>query len=141
MAEYLLAGAKMLAELCPNCSAPLFEVNGKKLCVVCAQNPSPSPAPDAGRKPASVPENVRVIVREPAAGALETSQAPTVLGLLPKYAQPQTETPVSGDIPAMLDALILGFCRRAEAEPDPARCLTYMECIRTAAESRVILRR
>ena len=145
MAEYLLSGAKMLAEICPNCNAPLFEVNGKKLCVVCAdaaaRAQTPSPAPASGHKPASVPENIRVIVREPTTGAPETSQAPTVLGILPKYAQPQKDIPVSDDISAMLDALILGFCRRAEAEPDPARCLTYLECIRTAAESRVILRR
>ena len=145
MAEYLLSGAKMLAEICPNCNAPLFEVNGKKLCVVCADAAAlaqtPSPAPASGHKPSSIPENVRVIVQESTSQTLETSQAPTVLGLVPKYAQPQNEIPVSDDIPAMLDALILGFCRRAEAEPDPARCLTYMECIRTAAESRVILRR
>lgn len=127
MAEYLLSGAKMLAEICPACNAPLFEVHGKKLCVVCAENAptqpaAPAPAAAPGPKPAPVPENVRVI--------------------MPQYARPQsTDAPVPDDIPAVLDTLILRFARRAEEEPDPARCLTYMECIRTAAESRVILRR
>lgn len=124
MAEYLLGGAKMLADLCPDCGAPMFEVKGKRMCVVCAaaapQTGVPKVVAADGFVP--VPENVRVIT--------------------PKYAKEQsTPVPVSGDIPARLDALILQFCTRAETEPDPARCLSYMECIRTAAEARTMLNR
>ena len=104
MAEYLLGGAKMLAELCPQCGAPMFEVKGKRMCVVCA---------DA-----------------------QNTQTPVVTA-----AVPAKSVPVAGDIPAKLDALILQFCVRAENEPDPSRCLSYMECIRTAAEARVMLNR
>lgn len=126
MAEYLLGGAKMLADLCPKCGAPMFEVKGNRMCVVCAekaatpQTETPNVVPANGAE--SLPEKVRVIT--------------------PKYAKPQsTPTPVSSDIPARLDALILQFCARAENEPDPARCLSYMECIRTAAEARTMLNR
>lgn len=128
MAEYLLGGAKMLAEVCPVCSAPLFEVNGKKLCVVCSEAAKKTQtSPDQKttspqKKPESTLENIRVI--------------------MPKYTETKSsEIPVAEEIPNVLDTLILQFAHRAESEPDPARCLTYMECIRTAAESRVILRR
>lgn len=126
MAEYLLGGAKMLAELCPKCRAPMFEVKGKRMCVVCAEAPAAPqtevPKIVAADDSASLPETVRVIT--------------------PKYAKAQsTPAPVSSDIPARLDALILQFCARAETEPDPTRCLSYMECIRTAAEARTMLNR
>ncbi len=49
MAEYLLKGGKMLEKTCKTCGCPLFEVKGKTLCVVCAEN-----APVAeGAKPAA----------------------------------------------------------------------------------------
>lgn len=125
MAEYLLSGAKMLAELCPKCGAPLFEVKGKRMCVVCSNacsTPQAEPAVIAADGSAKLPETLRVIT--------------------PKYAKDQTPAvPVSGDIPARLDALILQFCARVEGEPDPMRCLSYMECIRTAAEARTMLNR
>src|SRR5665647_2649803 len=49
MAEYLLKGGKMLEKSCKTCGCPLFEVKGKTLCVVCAENevvkkPGPSTA-------------------------------------------------------------------------------------------------
>ena len=44
MAESLLKGGKMLEKSCKTCGCPLFEVKGKTLCVVCAEN---GPAKDA----------------------------------------------------------------------------------------------
>src|SRR5512136_1937037 len=38
MAEYLLKGGKMLEKSCKTCGCPLFEVKGKTMCVVCAEN-------------------------------------------------------------------------------------------------------
>lgn len=38
MAEYLLKGGKMLEKSCKTCGCPLFEVKGKTVCVVCAEN-------------------------------------------------------------------------------------------------------
>ncbi|MDR3102533.1 MAG: hypothetical protein LBU24_04875 [Methanocalculaceae archaeon] len=134
MAEYLLGGAKMLAELCPTCRAPMFEVQGKHMCVVCAERPSG--ASTASSASASPVEKV-VVAADGKNGLPDTLQVIT-----PKYAAARmTTVPVSGEIHARFDALILQFCARAENEPDPARCLSYMECIRTAAEARTILNR
>jgi UPF0148 protein len=50
MAEYLLKGGKMLEKSCKTCGCPLFEVKGKTLCVVCAENgpaTNAAPAPHA----------------------------------------------------------------------------------------------
>lgn len=116
MAECLLTGGKMLADICPACSAPLFEINGKRTCVICDGKEQKEPVKNVN------PENIAVI--------------------MPKYAAPQTEgTAAPEELTASLDSLILQFCKRAETEPDPARCLTYMECIRMASETRTILRR
>jgi UPF0148 protein len=126
MAEYLLGGAKMLADLCPKCRAPMFEVSGRRVCVICSEVAEASqtevPKVTVVDGVTSLPEKVQVI--------------------MPKYAKEQSvPTPVPGNIIPRLDALILQFCTRAEAEPEPARCRTYMKCIRTAAEARMMLNR
>ncbi len=118
MAEHLLTGGKMLSESCPKCGAPLFSIKGVKQCVVCAENTKEE---TASPKPETVPsakeESVRVIV--------------------PAYAKEESlpSTPLGEEI----DALIHEFIRRAHAEPDASRCLSYMECIRTAAEAKTML--
>ena len=119
MAEYLLNGGKMLSESCKICGAPLFEVKGHKTCVVCAEN-----EPAAAEKTAepAAESNIRVIVPEYAKAAAE---APA----------PQT------DLANELDAIIYEFCRRTHTETDTAKCLTLMECIRTAAEAKMMLNR
>jgi UPF0148 protein len=126
MAEYLLSGAKMLADLCSKCGAPMFEVNGKRTCVICAETSTllrtEIPRAVVADGMASVPERVRVIT--------------------PEYAKERNaSTLIPGDVISQLDALILRFCARVEIEPDPTRCLSYMECIRMAAETRTILNR
>ena len=116
MTEYLLNGAKMLSELCPKCEAPLFDVKGKKMCVVCANTPNE----DTAQKKSA--ENIQMIV--------------------PKYAAAdQTPSPAPENILAGLDELILKLCTRAAAETEPERCRTLIECIRTAAEAKTILSR
>jgi UPF0148 protein len=116
MTGYLLNGGKMLSEICPKCGAPLFEVKGKKMCVVC-QNTA-----DEELVQQKNPENLRVIV--------------------PKYAEAEhVPSPAAGSITTELDALILELCSRAKSETEPDRCLTIIECIRTAAESKTILSR
>lgn len=114
MAEYLLNGAKMLSELCPKCGAPMFEVKGKKMCVVCKDTEKETSAPKTDA------ENIRVIV--------------------PKYAQEQTAQ-TQNKLTDELDSLILEFCRRAREEKEPSECRKLMECIRTAAEAKIILSR
>ena len=124
MAEYLLTGNKMLSETCKTCGAPLFEVKGKKYCVVCAEMETEAKTAASAQKSTPAPENIRVIVPEYAKEAAAGSAAaePTELG-------------------ATLDALIAEFCRRAAAETDAGVCLKLMECVRTAAEAKMMLNR
>lgn len=126
MAQHLLTGGKMLSELCPVCGAPLFDIKGVKKCVVCEETKKEQPAKTAPQTPAAVsvssaetPENLRVII--------------------PKYARDEKES--SNSLTEEMDTLIYSFSARAKGEPDPARCLTLMECIRTAAEAKTILAR
>jgi UPF0148 protein len=55
MAEYLLKGGKMLEKSCKTCGCPLFEVKGKTLCVVCAENETPVKGAKKAAAPAAVP--------------------------------------------------------------------------------------
>ncbi|HJJ39360.1 MAG TPA: hypothetical protein O0X42_04395, partial [Methanocorpusculum sp.] len=43
MAVHLLNGGKMLNQMCPECGAPLFEIKGRKTCVVCAETNKTEP--------------------------------------------------------------------------------------------------
>ncbi|NMB78274.1 MAG: hypothetical protein GYA23_04190 [Methanomicrobiales archaeon] len=51
MAEYLLKGGKMLEKSCKTCGCPLFEVKGKTMCVVCAENAIANQAAPAASSP------------------------------------------------------------------------------------------
>ena len=55
MAEYLLKGGKMLEKTCKTCGCPLFEVKGKTLCVVCAENVITQKAAPAAARTAQQP--------------------------------------------------------------------------------------
>src|SRR5512136_1141683 len=56
MAEYLLKGGKMLEKTCKTCGCPLFEVKGRTLCVVCAENEPANDTKNAkGAKKPAVP--------------------------------------------------------------------------------------
>lgn len=116
MTGYLLNGGKMLSEICPKCGAPLFEVKGEKMCVVCENTEKKETVTQ------KVPENLRVIV--------------------PKYAEAESApSSAMNNITTELDSLILELCSRARNENEPDRCLTIMECIRTAAEAKTMLSR
>ena len=51
MAEALLKGGKMLEKSCRTCGCPLFEVKGKTLCVVCAEDESELKAAGPAKAP------------------------------------------------------------------------------------------
>jgi len=117
MAEHLLTGGKMLSEACPKCGAPYFEIHGVKQCVVCAEAAKEEKAASPEKAAEPKAEEVRVI--------------------MPAYAKEELlpATPIGEEI----DSLIHEFIQRARSEPDASRCLTYMECIRTAAEAKTML--
>lgn len=59
MAEYLLKGGKMLEKTCKTCGCPLFEVKGKTLCVVCAENAIATSGKPVAATTAPAPEGAR----------------------------------------------------------------------------------
>ena len=140
MAVHLLNGGKMLSEMCPECGAPLFEKDGRKLCVVCAErqteetdagNKAGKTAVPAGKNAAG--ENAPVIRAE----AVHKEDADRITVITPSYAKGEQSGFASPD----LDDLIASLTARAKEETDPERCLTLIECIRTAAEAKTILAR
>jgi len=144
MADYLLTGAKMLSQTCETCKAPLFEVNGKKFCVVCAENKT------AAEKTSTVPDTIPNTISNPVSNPIPASSPKTVpvpeniRVIVPEYAK----EPITGEtneprteLAAALDTLIAEFCERAHKENDAGVCLKLMECIRTAAEAKMMLNR
>ncbi len=121
MAVYLLNGGKMLSEICPKCSAPLFEVKGCKTCVVCEERAKEEKEPDT--KPTVKSEAV----------------CPDVKSIV--QIQPAYTAKSAGTATPELDNLIASLIRRAQEEKDPVKCLTLLECLRTAAEAKTILAR
>ena len=127
MAVYLLNGGKMLSEMCPKCGAPLFETDGRKTCVVCAEREKEEAEDKCGAAKAGALK----------AEAVHAEDAPRIAAMTPSYAKrPAAECEVPD-----IDELISILTARAKEETDPARCLTLIECIRTAAEAKTILTR
>lgn len=126
MAEYLLKGAKMLAKTCPACHAPIFEFKGQQFCVVCAESEKEPALADPEMPVDPIPAN-------------------TMPADLPMQVLPATNGDVgihryqkSTDIPSCVDPIsdtMVLLCRRIADEPDPARCLLYMQAIREGALS------
>lgn len=104
MAGYLLKGGKMLSTSCPSCGCPLFEVKGKTLCVVCAENRAGGepPGTGAGGKRETPPGGEQ----GPAGGSV---------------ASPQLE--------AALEETIVALCARIRDEKDPRCVATLMEAV------------
>jgi len=120
MTERLLTGGKMLNEMCSTCGAPLFEIKGVKQCVVCAENKKTEAKVEGNNKKIENKSDFSVIV--------------------PKYASGNTGF-TTNQITDTIDSVIMMFLNKAKEEVDPARCLTLMECVRTAAEAKTILAR
>ncbi|HJJ30801.1 MAG TPA: hypothetical protein O0X97_00965 [Methanocorpusculum sp.] len=122
MAVHLLNGGKMLNEMCPECGAPLFEIKGRKTCVVCAETKKAEPQ----KKP------------EIKAEVLHEKDEGKITAITPSYAK---DTAFGNVATPELDSLISELISRAKEEQDPSKCLTLIECIRTAAEAKTILAR
>ncbi|MDO5847288.1 MAG: autoantigen p27 domain-containing protein [Methanocorpusculum sp.] len=132
MAVHLLNGGKMLSEMCPECGAPLFEKEGRKICVVCAERQTEEN--EAGKTAAPAAAGNAPVIR---AEAVHKEDSSRIAVITPSYAKGEQSGFASPD----LDDLIASLTARAKAETDPGRCLTLIECIRTAAEAKTILAR
>jgi len=122
MAEYLLKGGKMLEKSCKTCGCPLFEVKGKTLCVVCAENK----APEKNAKDAKS-------AKKPAAPA----------GQQAAFGQGEGSTCACDDegLAEELLSTIHSLCQRIRNEQDPESVLKLMNAIRAGTEALGILRR
>ena len=128
MAEYLLKGGKMLEKTCKTCGCPLFEVKGKTMCVVCAENaiasaPQPAAATTATRSgPAAAP-----------APAPHSHDAATCT-----CGGHDDENPCTCDDGGLAEELaftIHSLCLRVQNEKDPNHVLTLMSAVREGTEA------
>ena len=120
MAEYLLKGGKMLEKSCKTCGCPLFEVKGKTLCVVCAENK----APDKEAKDAKSAKKPAVPAGQKAA-----------------FGQGEGSTCDDGALAEELLSTIHSLCQRIQNEQDPESVLKLMNAVRAGTEALGILRR
>jgi UPF0148 protein len=116
MAEYLLKGGKMLEKSCKICGCPLFEVKGKTLCVVCAEN-----AP--GEKPGTAP----------AAQVHHEHRNECSCG------EHNEESCEGGLVTDELAMTIVSLCERIQNEKDPDNVLALMNAVKSGAEALQIL--
>jgi UPF0148 protein len=116
MAEHLLKGGKMLEKSCKTCGCPLFEVKGKTLCVVCAEN-----APE--EKPGTAPA-----ARERQQHSDECS-----------CGEHHEETCESGLLTDELAMTIVSLCERIQNEKDPDNVLALMNAVKAGTEALKIL--
>ncbi|AGB03227.1 Sjogren's syndrome/scleroderma autoantigen 1 family protein [Methanoregula formicica] len=126
MAGYLLKGGKMLEKTCKTCGCPLFEVKGKTLCVVCAENETEK---GAEKKPAAA--------APPAAGHVHS----TTCGCgVDHDAEPCTCGDEEGGLLfEELAMTIHALCERIHNEKDPENVLSLMQAVKAGTEALEIL--
>jgi len=122
MAEALLKGGKMLEKSCRICGCPLFEIKGKTLCVVCAEDDRDTGgAAPAAETPAGTPGPAAPHVHEGTCGC---------------HAEASTEGVMLAD---ELAETILSLCERVKNEKDPENVLTLMNAVKAGTEALGIL--
>ena len=133
MAEYLLKGGKMLEKSCRTCGCPLFEVKGKTLCVVCAEN---EPAIDAqsagGGEKAAVPAEKVVAAASP----VHDDGHPCTCG---DDHDDDSCTCDDGGLTDELAFTIHSLCERIQNEKDPENVLVLMNAVKAGTEALGIL--
>lgn len=134
MAEYLLKGGKMLEKSCKTCGCPLFEVKGRTLCVVCAEN---EPAKDTknpkGAKKAAAPAAQAV------AAAHVHDQGDVCTCGEDHDGEPCTCDEDGGMLADELAMTVLSLCGRIQNEKDASHVLTLMNAVKSGCEALEIL--
>jgi UPF0148 protein len=134
MAEYLLKGGKMLEKSCKTCGCPLFEVKGKTLCVVCAEN---EPAKDA--------KNAKGVKKAAAPAAQAVAAAPVHDdGNADTCGEEHDEESCTCDedgglLADELAMTIHSLCGRIQNEKDASHVLTLMNAVKAGCEALGIL--
>ncbi|MCQ8894593.1 MAG: autoantigen p27 domain-containing protein [Methanolinea sp.] len=107
MARYLLKGGKMLSASCPTCGCPLFEVAGKRLCVVCQESKAGEGAPVTGWEG-------------------DTGDSPPEKGPVPAEA---------GVLGCALERALVLLCERIGQEEDPSRVKILVDAVAVGVET------
>ena len=110
----------MLEKSCKTCGCPLFEVKGKTLCVVCAENES---APQA---PAAAAEHH---VHEHGAGC----------GCGEDHDEDSCTCDEDGGLTEELAFTVHSLCLRIQNEKDAGQVLTLMQAVKTGTEALEVL--
>ena len=121
MAEYLLKGGKMLEKSCKTCGCPLFEVKGKTLCVVCAENAiaqkgAPAATTAAMQQPAHHEHGDTCTCGE-------------------DHGEDSCSCDDDGGLTEELAFTIHSLCLRIQNEKDPNHVLTLMEAVKEGTDA------
>jgi UPF0148 protein len=131
MAECLLKGGKMLEKSCKTCGCPLFEVKGKTLCVVCAENETAKKPTKGAKAPAVAAASAEAHVHEHGAGCgcgVDHDEDTCTCG-----------DEEGGLLAEELAMTIHALCERIHNEKDPENVLLLMNAVKTGTESLEIL--
>jgi UPF0148 protein len=131
MAEALLKGGKMLEKACRTCGCPLFEIKGKTLCVVCAEDEKEIMA---GKIPAKAPAG-KAVAAEAAHEHVHGHDCTC-------SHEEEEECGCEGEGVMLADDLaetILSLCERIQNEKDPENVLLLMNAVKAGTESLEIL--
>jgi UPF0148 protein len=124
MAEYLLKGGKMLEKACKTCGCPLFEVRGKTLCVVCAENAIAEKAAPAAAVPAAAHHDHGHEHGEGCTCGMDHDEDPCTCG-----------DGEDGGLTEELAFTIHSLCLRIQNEKDPGHVLTLMNAVKAGTEA------
>jgi UPF0148 protein len=134
MAEYLLKGGKMLEKSCKTCGCPLFEVKGKTLCVVCAENEPANDTQNAkGGKKAAAPVPA---AQAAAPGHVHGDGSTCTCG---EGHDAESCTWDDGGLAEELAFTIHSLCERIQNEKDPENVLALMNAVKAGTEALGIL--
>jgi UPF0148 protein len=124
MAGYLLKGGKMLEKSCKTCGCPLFEVKGKTLCVVCAENETEKKS------------GLQAAAATPAPAAATYGHVNGCTCGEDHNEEPCTCGDEEGGLLAEeLAMTIHALCERIHNEKDPENVLLLMQAVKSGTES------
>jgi UPF0148 protein len=134
MAECLLKGGKMLEKSCKTCGCPLFEVKGKTLCIVCAENENAKKPAKGAKAPAAAAATASAeahVHHEHSAGCgcgVDHDEDSCTCG-------DEEGGLLAEDVAFTIHAL----CERVHNERDPENVLALMNAIKSGTEALEIL--
>ena len=126
MAEYLLKGGKMLEKSCKTCGCPLFEVKGKTLCVVCAENAIAEKTAAPAATTAAMQQTAH---HDHVHGHGETCTCGV------DHDEESCSCDEDGGLTEELAFTIHSLCLRIQNEKDPNHVLTLMEAVKEGTDA------